>query len=181
MSTTVNNNIFNDFDYHGKVPWVLLLTTFAVWGIIKALSNILGGWRSHSVTTTGGAVPAAAPVAPAYDAEGGVAPPGARVAPAAGGVAVAPMDRYHRSTKSVTDGLQTLLWLMLIPTLINQVWGFHHHSSRNLIISIFAIGMVWAFLRSIARPLHRFLDLLLLPLVIMAIAASAKAINHHWD
>jgi len=171
----VNNGFYND---HSFIPWVLLLTTFALWGLSHALSSVFGGFREYGARRAAGAGvgAGAAPVV------------GAPVAPAAAGGAVAAPASYNglsRSTGYITDGLKTLLWLLLIPILFNSFWGFSSHVARNLIISIFAIGIIWAFLRGLAHIfhfLHRILDFGLFVLVPLAVAAAALAIDdHHAD
>lgn len=140
------------------IPVVLLVTTWATWAFSSIISNIFGGWRRYSHAA-----------APGYGA-GGVA------APAAGAT-----DNWYRGTSYITNGLQTLLWLMLIPVLLNVVLGFSNHA-RNLIISVFAIGMFWALMRGLGHIfnfLHRIVDFLLFAIVPLAIAAAVLAIRNH--
>lgn len=140
------------------IPWVLLVTTWAVWAFSSIISNIFGGWRRHSR-----AAAAAAPAAP-----GGAVP----AAPAS--------DNWYKRSSYITDGLRTLLWLMLIPVLTNTLFGFTNHHARNLIISVFAIGMFWAFLRGLGHIfnfLHRIVDFGLFVLVPLSIAAAVLGIR----
>jgi hypothetical protein len=173
--TTQPNWAYNN--HNTFIPWALTITVFGLWGLLKVLSYVFGGQRHHARNR--GAVAAPAAGAPGYGP--GV---GANVGPVGAGAAAGPVGGWYKNSRYVSDGLETLLWLMLIPTLVNTlVGGFHNdHTIRNLIISIFSIGLFWVFFRAIGHIpvlgfLHRFVDLLLLPLVILAIAAASKGIS----
>jgi len=154
VATFVNGQI----SHTAWVPWVLLLTTFAIWGAWSILSNLFGGLAARA---SGAAVGAGA--------GGAVAgAPGAAV----GGVAGAGSPWYGR-THDTTHALRDLLWLMLIPVLFNTFFGWEE-TAKNLIIAIFVLGLIWAFLRGL---FHRFADLLWIPLIAMSIAAAALAID----
>jgi hypothetical protein len=142
------------------VPWVLLLTTFALWGFWSIISNLFGGLAARSANIAAAA--------------GGAAVGGAPGA-AAGAAITSP---WYGRTHDTTRALRDLLWLLLIPILINTFFGWEHRA-RDLIIAIFAIGIVWAFLRGL---LHRFADVLWIPLIALAIAAAGLGIRHrHFD
>lgn len=179
-------NLFDGNHDHSFIPWVLVITTFALWGLIKMLSFVFGGWRHHARAAAAAPPAAAGPgYGPGYGPGAGVnAGPVAAGAGAGAGVGVG---RFHKPSRFVSDGLETLLWLLLIPTIINSLYGFDDRTARNLIIAIFVIGMLWALLRGLGHIpvlgfLHRIIDLALLALVPMAIAAAALGIrDHHPD
>jgi hypothetical protein len=166
MSRIIDN--LNLIDY-GWTPWILFLTTFALWGFSRAFSNIFGTGFSNAGFGGFGA------------GGGGVVAPNAA---APGGVVAAPGgNTLYGPGHYISDGLQTLLWLLFVPTIMNQLFGFTNWHARNLIIAIFSIGLIWAILRSIGHVinfLHRIVDLLLLVLVPMALAASILALRHLW-
>jgi len=151
-------SILNGGGRKAWIAWVLLITVFALWAILSILSKFLGGWNSRG--GLGGAVPAAAGGA-AGAAVGGA--PGAAVG--AGGAALAASAWYNRSYNT-SRAFRDLLWLLLIPILTNTVFGWWH-ASWALIVSIFAIGLVWAFLRFITR-LFDFGWIVLAPLAVAA-------------
>lgn len=160
------HNLWYNHIHHDDIiiPWILLLTTFALWALAKTLSLIFGGFHHHRSRT------AAVPVA------------NNGVGAGAGAAVVTPNESgWHKSSHYVSQGLKMLLWLLLIPILFNTVFGFSH-TARNLIIAIFAIGILWALLRGLGHVfsfLHRILDFGLFVLVPLSIAAAALGIRHH--
>jgi len=164
------------------IPFVLAVSTFALWGLLRMLSFVFGGWRHHDRVNA--AAPAAgAGAAPGYGPGAGVA-----AGPVAAGAGTTGFGgRMYKPTRYVSDGLETLLWLVFFPTVINAFFGFANHTARNLIIAIFSIGLMWAFSRFLGHIpvlgfLHRILDLALLVLVPMSIAAAVLPIrDNHSD
>jgi hypothetical protein len=144
------------WDY-GFLPWLFTIITFGLWAVLTIFTSAFGGWRAYHYATAVGA-------------------PGA--------VATTPeSDVWYRRSSYVTDALRTLLWLMFVPTVINHIFGFTNIDARNLLIAVFAIGLVWAILRGLGHImhfLHRVVDILLFVIVPMAIAAAALGFRYEY-
>lgn len=157
------HQLLNDY---GWIPWVLVITTLALWAFSSMLNGIFGGWREHSARR--------AAAAGAGGAAAGA--PGAAVGAAAPGAAPG----WQRSTGYVSDALLWLLLLLLVPTVINQFFGFGNETARNLIIAVFSLGLIWALMRWFGHIFHflaRLVDMFLIFIIPLSIAAAVLGLR----